>query len=170
MTIHNNRPQGWTELWPARLSAFLAIGQGLAIVGFIWFLLSRVEFPSGVPSGPVSLYVFDIISFGFALGLPAFLAILSGIGMLFYRRIAWLLAVLAEGMLLAGSLYFYFYLPASQFERSYAVYAIMAFSGLMAFYLNTADVRLAFSSNGGQIDRNDSLLGNVTGSYGKPNL
>jgi len=39
--------------------------------------------------------------------------------------------------------------PDSQFERSIYIYAIMAGSGLMAFYLNTADVRLAFSSDDG---------------------
>ena len=156
MTMQNNQPPGWTESWPARLSGVLAIGQGLVIIGLIWYLISRTEFQMNVSSGPVSLYLFDIAFFSFSLGLPAILATLSGIGMLFYRRAAWLLAVLAEGLLLAGSLYFYFYLPDSQFERSFYIYTIMAVSGLMAFYLNTADVRLAFSSDNGKLqNRND---------------
>jgi hypothetical protein len=148
MTIEHSQAQGWTESWPARVSAILAIGQGVAIFGLIWFLISRIEFPSEVPSGPISLYIVDVVFFSIALGLPALLAALSGIGMLFYWRAAWLLAVLAEALLLAASLYIYFYLPDSQFERSIYIYAIMAVSGLMAFYLNTSDVRLAFAPNG----------------------
>lgn len=151
MTNHDDQPQGWTETWPARLSAGMVIVQGLAIIGLVWFLWSQTDFTESRPSGSLSLYLFDVVFFGILLGFPALLVTFSGIGMLFYRGGAWLLAVLAEGLLLAAALYFYFYLPDSQFERSPYIFAIMATGGFLAFYLNTADVRLAFSSRNGDM-------------------
>lgn len=153
MAIHDPQPQGWTETWPARLSAGLVFVQGLAIIGLIWFLWSQVDFPESRSAGSITLYVFDIVFFGFLLGAPALLSTLSGIGMFFGRGSAWLLAVLSEGLLLAAALYIYFYLPDSQFERWPFIFGIMATGGFMAFYLNTADVRLAFSS-GSDSDKN----------------
>jgi len=93
-------------LWPARLSGGLAIGQGLAIMGLIWFLISQTEFQTNTSSESLAFYLFDIVFFGLSLGIPAILAALSGIGMLYYRRAAWLLALLVQGLLLAGSLNF----------------------------------------------------------------
>ena len=132
--------------WPARASAVLVLLQGLAILGYFWYLLRYIDLASAWMMGMLPLEAVDFLGAAFFFGIPAVLAVLTSIGLFLRRRLAWLIAMTAEGLLLASSLYFHFYLSASQFSQSWSIYVIMGSAIFMVFYLNSADVRLAFVS------------------------
>lgn len=132
--------------WQARASGVLVLLQGMAILGYFWLLLSRIDLVTALEMSTTSLVTIDILSATFFFGAPALLAVLASIGLFLRRYLGWLIAMTAEGLLLASSLYFHFYLNASQFSRSWPIYVVMGSAIFMVFYLNSADVRLTFVS------------------------
>jgi hypothetical protein len=64
--------------------------------------------------------------------------VLSAIGFLFLLRAGWLLAMAMQGATLLGCLLLYFD------TRPQAIFPVMLYCIVMAFYLNSADVRIAF--------------------------
>ena len=64
--------------------------------------------------------------------------ILSAIGFLFLFRAGWLLAMAMQGATLLGCLLLYFD------TRPLAIFPVMLYCIVMAFYLNSSDVRIAF--------------------------
>jgi len=68
----------------------------------------------------------------------AILAVLSAIGFLLLLPAGWLLAMAMQGATLLGCLLLYFD------TRPQAIFPVMLYCIVMAFYLNSADVRIAF--------------------------
>jgi hypothetical protein len=64
--------------------------------------------------------------------------ILSAIGFFFLFRAGWLLAMAMQGATLLGCLLLYFD------TRPLAIFPVMLYCIVMAFYLNSSDVRIAF--------------------------
>jgi len=78
------------------------------------------------------------LSVSFILIPSAILTVLSSIGFLFLFRAGWLLAMAMQGGTLLGCLTLYFD------TRPQAIFPVMLFCIVMAFYLNSSDVRIAF--------------------------
>ena len=73
---------------------------------------------------------------------PAILLLLAGLGFVFLRRRGWLLASVAQGVVLLACLFFY---PD---PRPGYTYPIIAYCILMVLYLNSQGVRAVFHSRG----------------------
>ena len=80
----------------------------------------------------------DALSISVILIPAAILAVLSAIGFLFLFRAGWLLAMAMQGATLLSCLTLYFD------TRPQAIFPVMLYCAIMAFYLNTSDVRSAF--------------------------
>jgi hypothetical protein len=80
----------------------------------------------------------DALSLGIILIPAAILAVLSAIGFLLRFRAGWLLAMAMQGTSLLGCLVLYFD------KKPRVIFPIMLFCIVMAFYLNSTDVRMAF--------------------------
>jgi hypothetical protein len=80
----------------------------------------------------------DALSVGIILIPAAILAVLSAIGFLLLFRAGWLLAMAMQGATLLGCLMLYFD------TKPPAIFPVMLCCIVMAFYLNSTDVRLAF--------------------------
>jgi hypothetical protein len=80
----------------------------------------------------------DALSISFILVPAAILAVLSAIGFLFLFRAGWILALTMQGATLLGCLTLYFD------RRPRAIFPVMLYCVVMAFLLNSADVRIAF--------------------------
>jgi hypothetical protein len=80
----------------------------------------------------------DALSISIILLAAAILAVLSAIGFLFLLRAGWLLAMAMQGATLLGCLTLYFD------TKPPAIFPVMLYCIVMAFYLNSSDVRNAF--------------------------
>ena len=80
----------------------------------------------------------DALSLGIILIPAAILAALSAIGFLLRFRAGWLLAMAMQGATLLGCLVLYFD------EKPRVIFPVMLFCIVMAFHLNSTDVRMAF--------------------------
>ena len=120
--------------WTVRASGLLLLLQAAGFVALCIFLLWPFDWDSAIMSpGQVDALTVSII-----LIPAAILAFLSAIGFLFLFRVGWLLAMAVQGGTLLGCLAHYFD------TRPPAIYPVMLFCVVMAFYLNSFDVRVAF--------------------------
>ncbi len=80
----------------------------------------------------------DALSVSIILIPAAILAVLSALGFLFLFRAGWLLAMTMQGATLLGCLVLYFG------TKPEAIFPVMLYCIVMAFFLNSSNVRFAF--------------------------
>jgi hypothetical protein len=80
----------------------------------------------------------DALSISIILIPAALLALISAVGLIFLLRAGWLLAMAVQGATLLGCLIRYFD------TKPQAIFPVMLFCIVMAFYLNSTGVRAAF--------------------------
>jgi hypothetical protein len=120
--------------WTVRASGLLLLLQAAGFVALCIYLLLPFDWYS-VTMSPGQV---DALSVSIILIPAAILAFLSAIGFLFLFRAGWLLAMAVQGATLLGCLAHYFD------TRPPAIYPVILFCAVMAFYLNSFDVRVAF--------------------------
>ena len=120
--------------WTVRAVGLLLLLQAAGYVALSVYLLLPFDWNTDVisPQQTDALYV------SFILIPAAILAVLSAIGFLFLFRTGWLLAMAMQGGTLLGCLTLYFD------TKPWAIFPVMLYCIVMAFYLNTYDVRIAF--------------------------
>jgi hypothetical protein len=73
------------------------------------------------------------------------LLVVTAAAFLLYRRFAWLLAMTLQGLILLRCLILYF-ATSSHLRSSSWIHLIMLYSIILVLYLNTTDIRLAFTT------------------------
>ena len=126
--------------WTVRAVGLLLLLQAAGYVAlciyllfpFDWGVTAEQGFESLSPQQIDALYISIIL-------IPAAVpVILSAIGFLFLFRVGWLLAMAMQGATLLGCLLLFFD------TRPQAIFPVMLYCIVMAFYLNSFDVRSAF--------------------------
>jgi hypothetical protein len=140
---HRTRP------WAVRALSLLLLLQALAYVAlciylllpFEWEAMAEDSFDLMPPQQVEAVYISIIL-------IPtAIVAVLSAVGFLFLLRAGWLLAMAVQGGTLLGCLTLYFD------TKPQVIFPIMLTCIVMAFFLNSTGVRLAFYS--GAVDHED---------------
>lgn len=123
------RSRSWTVRAVGLLLVLQAAGYvALSIIMLLPYDWSISILPRQFGTMPISIIL-----------IPAtILAVLSAIGFLFLSRAGWLLAMAMQGATLLACLTLYFA------NRPPAIFPVMVYCIVMAFYLNSFDVRVAF--------------------------
>jgi hypothetical protein len=141
--------------WPIRIIGLLLVGQAIGAGVIVAYLAQRIdwerEFADVAPSlEAIEIGAFVLLFTPLAIALP-----LTALALVFRWRVAWVAAMLEQGLLLFFCLAFY--LESATFLQSALwLYAGMFYSVLMVLYLNTADVRLAFLARPAPADPRDN--------------
>ncbi|HEV8044012.1 MAG TPA: hypothetical protein VGP38_02460 [Rubrobacter sp.] len=125
-----------TSYRPIRAIGLLLILEVIGLVALGVYEFARVDWQrinlEDPPQGVIEVAAFALFA------PPAVLTFLSGLSFLLLRRRGWLLAAIAQGFILAVSLWLY-----TLFQPGY-VYPVMAYCIPMILYLNSHDVRMVF--------------------------
>jgi hypothetical protein len=144
-------PQRQISYRPVRVVGALLLLQlvGLVSIGVYLFvtidwdrLLSISDDQVQTLPGPLEMQLEQAIFFFVFLLPPAVLLLVAGLSFMLLRRRGWLLASVAESVVLLACLFSY---PD---PRPGFAYPIIAYSILMVLYLNSQDVRAVFHSKG----------------------
>jgi hypothetical protein len=142
-------PQRQTSYRPVRVLGALLLLQfvGLVSIGVYLFssidwdrLLTLNEGQARTLPGALENQLEEAILFVIFFLLPAVLLLLAGLSFMLLRRRGWLLASIAQSVVLLACLFFY---PD---PRPGFAYPIIAYCILMVLYLNSRDVRAVFHS------------------------
>ena len=132
-----------------RVLGVLLILQVVALVGIGVYLFSSIDWDRLLAliddqvqtlPGPLENQLEQAILFVIFFLPPAVLLLLAGLSFVFLRRRGWLLASVAQGVVLLACLFFY---PD---PRPGFTYPIIAYCILMVLYLNSQGVRAVFQS------------------------
>jgi hypothetical protein len=132
-----------------RVLGVLLILQVVALVGIGVYLFSSIDWDRLLAliddrvqtlPGPLENQLEQAILFVIFFLPPAVLLLLAGLSFVFLRRRGWLLASVAQGVVLLACLFFY---PD---PRPGYTYPIIAYCILMVLYLNSQGVRAVFHS------------------------
>jgi len=126
-----------TSYRPIRAIGLLLILEVVGLVALGAYEFTRVDWRRINPEVLPSQSVIEVAAFAL-FAPPAVLTLLSGLSFLLLRRRGWLLAAIAQGLILAVSLWLY-----TLYQPGY-VYPIMAYCIPMILYLNSHDVRVVF--------------------------
>ena len=142
-------PQRQMSYRPVRVVGALLLLQlvGLVSIGVYLFtsidwdrLLILIDGQVQTRPGPLENQLEQVIYFVIFFLPPAVLLLVAGLSFMLLRRRGWLLASVAQGVVLLGCLFAYGD-PRPEF-----VYPIIAYCILMVLYLNSRDVRTVFHS------------------------
>ena len=142
-------PQLQISYRPVRVVGALLLLQmvGLVSIGVYLFssidwdrLLTVIDDQVRTLPGPLEKQLEQAILFVIFFLPPAVLLLLAGLSFIFLRRRGWLLASVAQSVVLLACLFFY---PD---PRPGFAYPIIAYCTLMVWYLNSRDVRAVFHS------------------------
>ncbi len=125
-----------TSYRPIRAIGLLLILEVIGLVALGVYEFARIDWQRINLEDP-SQRVIEVAAFAL-FAPPAVLTLLSGLSFLLLRRRGWLLAAIAQGFILAVSLWLY-----TLFQPGY-VYPVMAYCIPMILYLNSHDVRVVF--------------------------
>ena len=131
-----------TSYRPVRAIGVLLILEVAGLLALGAYEFSLVDWRGIDLTSPPPRAVIEVAAFAL-FAIPAVLTLLSGLSFLLLRRRGWLLAAIAQGLILAVCLWLY-----TLFRPGY-VYPIMAYSILMILYLNSHDVRVVFRAERG---------------------
>jgi hypothetical protein len=142
-------PQRQISYRPVRVVGALLLLQlvGLVSIGIYLFgtidwdrLRTLIEGQIQTPPGPLQMQLEQAIHFVIVFLPPAVLLLVAGLSLILLRRRGWLLASIAQSVILLVCLFSY---PD---PRPGFAYPIIAYCILMVLYLNSRDVRAVFHS------------------------
>lgn len=132
--VKHNAPRSW----PIRVLGLLLLLQATALVGVSIVSGARINWQQVTGSAIPSPQVLDMFVLGGMFILCALLALAAAVGLFAGLRIGWLLAMLAQAIVLGGCLWLYIS------EGPGFIYPLMLSSVVIVLYLNSRDVRVAF--------------------------
>ncbi len=132
-------------VWPVRIIGILLFLQSFLISGVTIYFAQQINWERELEDIMLSLRALDIVMWAATLAPIILLLLVTSLAFLFYRRFAWLLAMTLQGLILLRCLILYFG-TNSQMRNSPWVHLIMLYSIILVLYLNTTDIRLAFTT------------------------
>src|ERR671921_1228696 len=148
-----NRARGRALYRQARLLGVLLILQFLAMVGIGIWLFSRFDWDRALRitsgSGKINVQTVEgpwleplvqALLFAFYFLGPGILLLLAGLGFVLLRRRGWMLASVAQALIMLSCLFFY------GDSRPWFAYPLIAYSILMILLLNSRSVRAVVQS------------------------
>ena len=142
-------PQRQISYRPVRVVGALLLLQLVGLVGIGVYLFSSIDWDRLLTliddqvqtlPGPLEQQLEQAILFAIFFVPPAVLLLLAGLSFMLLRRRGWLLASVAQSLVLLACLFFY---PD---PRPGFAYPIIAYCILMVLYLNSRNVRAVFHS------------------------
>ena len=140
--------------WPIRAISLLMIVQAVALISLIAYWVTQFDWDLEMTSEGLSVDALDTALFTAALAPLSIISLLVAVSLFFQQRIAWLAAMILQGLMLFCYLWVYF-MTTSYLRQSPWLYALMAFSVTLVLYLNTSDVRTAFLAKPTRPDPDD---------------
>lgn len=132
-------------VWPVRIVGLLLFVQAALLSGVTIYFAQQVNWERELEDIILSVWALDILMWGATLAPVILLLLVTSLAFLLYRRFAWLLAMTLQGLILLRCLILYF--GSNSFLReSRWVHLIMVFAIVLVLYLNTTDIRLAFTT------------------------
>jgi hypothetical protein len=132
-------------VWPVRVIGLLLFLQVFLIGGVTVYFVQQIDWERELEDIMLSLRALDIVMWGVTLAPVMLLLLVSSLAILLYRRFAWLLAMTLQGVILLRCLILYFG-SNSILRTSPWVHLIMLYAVVLVLYLNTTDIRLAFTA------------------------
>jgi len=134
-----------TIRWPARVIGLLLFLQACLLIGISVYFAQQINWDREWEDIMISITSVDILMWVATIAPVVFLLVLTSIGFLLYRRFAWLFAMTLQGLILLRCLFIYF-ATNSHLQRSPWIHLVMLYSIILVLYLNTTDIRLAFTA------------------------
>ncbi len=134
-----------TVVWPVRIIALLLFLQAFLISGVTIYFVQQIDWERELEDIILSIRALDIVMWVATLAPIILLLLITSLAFLLYRRFAWLLAMTLQGLILLRCLILYFG-TNSQMRNSAWIHLIMLYSVILVLYLNTTDIRLAFTT------------------------
>jgi len=130
------------NLWPIRSISLLLILQALGLLLYNAYQIAQFDWLQEIydVSPSVEFIYAGIIALIF--GSISIILLFAALGFFYRRPVAWLIAMMMQGLILLACLIYYF-LPDNQHSHTW-VYPIMFYAVLMVLYINARDVRLIF--------------------------
>jgi hypothetical protein len=125
--------------WALRVLSFMLMAQAIGMVGVAAQRLIEVNWQVETRGIMPSIQALNAAGLALALLPLGVVTAFTALGLYLVQLGAWLRAMVIQGIVLAGCLFFYLDGRADN-----TVYAIMFFSILIIWYLNTNEVRTAF--------------------------
>ncbi|MEZ4677820.1 MAG: hypothetical protein R2932_26750 [Caldilineaceae bacterium] len=135
-------------IWPVRIIGILLFVQACLISGVTAYFTRQIDWERELNDIMLSIPALDIVMWGATLVPVILLLFITALAFLLYRRFAWLFAMTLQGLILLRCLILYFG-TESHLRESRWVHLIMLYSVIMVLYLNTTDIRLAFTTENG---------------------
>lgn len=132
-------------LWPIRIIGLLLFLQAALLSAVTWRFAQAINWEAEFNDIILSIPALDIVMWGATLAPVILFLLLAAMAFLLYRRFAWLLAMTLQGLVLLRCLILYFG-TESHLRESAWVHLIMAYAIVLVLYLNTSDIRLAFTT------------------------
>lgn len=158
--LHKNRPDRiltrpatTTRSWPVRANGLLLVLQAAGLAGIGTYevyqvnwqeVQQQIEFEATL-SPELTEAAEQAVVVALILGLPAILAILAALGFFLLFRVGWLLAMIVQAVTLLACLLLYGEWEAVLYQEPVFIYPVMLYCIVMTLYLNSSDVRAAFS-------------------------
>ena len=132
-------------VWPVRVIGLLLFLQAFMISGITIYFARQIDWERELEDIVLSLRALDIVMWAATLAPVILLLLVTSLAFLLYRRFAWLLAMTLQGLILLRCLILYFG-TNSHLRNSSWIHLIMLYSIILVLYLNTTDIRLAFTT------------------------
>jgi len=132
-------------MWPVRVIGLLLFLQAFLISGVTIYFVQQIDWERELEDIMLSLSALDMVMWAATLAPIILLLLVTSMAFLAYRRFAWLLAMTLQGLILLRCLILYF-ASNSAIRNSPWVHLIMLYSLILVLYLNTTDIRLAFTT------------------------
>lgn len=139
-----------TIVWPIRVIGVLLFLQAGMIMGVTAYFVRQVNWEYEFNDLMLSLPALDILLWGATLAPITLLLMVSAIAFLLHRRFAWLLTMILQGLILLRCIILYFGTDSSLRESPW-IHLLMLYSIVLVLYLNTTDIRLAFTPENGHV-------------------
>lgn len=132
-------------VWPVRIIGLLLFLQAFLISGVTTYFVQQIDWERELEDIILSIRALDIVMWAATLAPIILLLLMTSLAFLLYRRFAWLLAMTLQGLILLRCLILYFG-TNYQMRNSPWIHLIMLYSIILVLYLNTTDIRLAFTT------------------------
>lgn len=132
-------------LWPVRIIGLLLFVQAFLLSGATFQFARGIDWEQEFNDIILSAPALDIVMWGTTLAPVILLLLVSAVAFLLYRRFAWLFAMTLQGLVLLRCLILYFGTESALRDSAW-VHLIMGYTIVLVLYLNSTDIRLAFTT------------------------
>jgi len=130
------------NLWPIRSISLLLIVQAVGLLSYNIYQIAQFEWEQEIYDVSFSTEFLYAGTIALIFAPIAIMLFFVALGFSYRRPVAWLAAMMLQGLILLSCLIFYF-LPDDKYSHDW-IYPIMLYTILMVLYINARDIRLIF--------------------------